>query len=234
MLTQWGSLGTFPVNTGQLLGRTMEERGQRAYEIFMKFVSKISARSSDCSDPKIPVTIKSTVAQTMVSAYEGATGERTVGKESRLRGVFGIGHLPGGRYREGEGSERSRKRGMTSFETRNSRQKLDIAALTEVFSRTGAKKGDGSESEDEESNETNDPARAVVGRLCHSIRFDTREEASHTLHTHKHNTVGKVCTEVTSDNGANPEAMEEREWCGAQLHERIPAATTYHSCQEGD
>lgn len=46
MQTQWQSLRTFPVNTGQLLDGMMEERGKRAYEIFNKLAAKISACNS--------------------------------------------------------------------------------------------------------------------------------------------------------------------------------------------
>ena len=55
---QWESLRAFPVNTGQLLDRTMELRGGKACDIFNKFVEKINMRSSDFSDPKVPAQRK--------------------------------------------------------------------------------------------------------------------------------------------------------------------------------
>ena len=74
---QWGSLRAFPVNTGQLLDRTIELRGIKACGIFNKFVENINMRSSDFSDPKVPATTKARGTQASVSAFGGASGGRS-------------------------------------------------------------------------------------------------------------------------------------------------------------
>lgn len=97
-------------------------------------MTNISARSSDYSDPKTPVTTKSTETRAMVSAYGVSSGGRSVGNESCLGDVFRVGHLQGarhGRFREVE------KAGMAGYGTRGRRQKLNVAALTDILSRTG-------------------------------------------------------------------------------------------------
>ena len=92
---QWESLRAFPVNTGQLLDRTMELRGRKACDIFNKFVEKINMRSSDFSDPKVPATTKARGTQASVSAFGGASGGRSPRNESRMRDIFGVGHKRG-------------------------------------------------------------------------------------------------------------------------------------------
>ena len=92
---QWESLRAFPVNTGQLLDRTMELRGRKACDIFNKFVEKNNMRSSDFSNPKVPATTKARGTQASVSAFGGASGGRSPRNESRMRDIFGVGHKRG-------------------------------------------------------------------------------------------------------------------------------------------
>eukprot|EP00904_Undaria_pinnatifida_P001833 jgi/Undpi1/11650/HiC_scaffold_36.g13945.m1 len=138
---QWESFRAFPVNTGQLLNRTMELSGRKACDIFNKFVEKINMRSSDFSDPKVPATTKARGMQASVSAFGGASGGRFSRNESHMRDIFGVGHMRGGNNQNSQGPEargaswrdkqNSRKRdgSLSSYEVREQRPKLDIAAL---------------------------------------------------------------------------------------------------------
>ena len=93
---QWESLRAFSVDTGQLLDRTMELRGRKACDIFNKFVEKIDMRSSDFSDPKVHATTTARGTQASVFAFDGASGGRSSRNESRMRDIFGVGHMRGG------------------------------------------------------------------------------------------------------------------------------------------
>ena len=99
------SLRAFPVNTGQLLDRTMELRGRKACVIFNKFVEKINMRSSDFSDSKVPATTKARGTQASVSAFGGTSGGRSSRNESRMRDIFGVGHMRGGHNQNSQGPE---------------------------------------------------------------------------------------------------------------------------------
>ena len=90
---QWESVRAFPVNTGQLLDRTMELRGRKACDM----------RSSDFSDPKIPAATKARGTQASVSAFGGASGGRSSRNESRMRDIFGVGHMRGGHKQNSQG-----------------------------------------------------------------------------------------------------------------------------------
>eukprot|EP00904_Undaria_pinnatifida_P011935 jgi/Undpi1/7872/HiC_scaffold_24.g10344.m1 len=138
---QWESLRAYPVNTGQLLDLTMELRGRKACDIFNKFVEKINMRSSDFSDPKVPAKLKARGTQASVSAFGGTSGGRSSRNESRMGDIFGVGHMRGGHNQNLQGPEtrgaswrdkqNSRKRdgSLSSYEVREQRPKLDIAAL---------------------------------------------------------------------------------------------------------
>ena len=149
---QWESLRAFPVNTGQLLDRTMELRGRKACDM----------RSSDFSDPKIPATTKARGTQASVSAFGGASGGRSSRNESRMRDIFGVGHMRGGHNQNSQGpetrgaswrdKENSRKRdgSLSSYRAREQRPKLGIAALAaDPMSQSDASR-DQSEPSDEE------------------------------------------------------------------------------------
>ena len=138
---QWESLRAFPVNTRQILDRTMELRGRKACDIFNKFVEKINMRSSDFSDPKVPATTKARGIQASVSAFGSASGGWSSRNESRMRDIFGVGHMRGGHNQNSQrpetrgaswrDEENSRKRdgSLSSYRAREQRPKLDIAAL---------------------------------------------------------------------------------------------------------
>eukprot|EP00904_Undaria_pinnatifida_P008636 jgi/Undpi1/4902/HiC_scaffold_19.g08254.m1 len=100
---QWESLRAFPVNTGQLLDRTMELRGRKACDIFDKFVEKINMRISDFSDPKITASTKARGTQASVSAFGGASGGRSSRNESGMRDMVGVGHMRGGHNQTSQG-----------------------------------------------------------------------------------------------------------------------------------
>ena len=129
------------VNTEQLLDRTMELRGRKACDIFNKFVEKINMRSSDFSDPKVPAKLKARGTQASVSAFGGASGGRSSRNESRMQDIFGVGHMRSAHNQNSQGPEtrgaswrdkqNSRKRdgSLSSYEVREQRPQLDIAAL---------------------------------------------------------------------------------------------------------
>ena len=117
---QWESLRAFPVNTGQVLDRTMELRGRKACDIFNKFAEKINMRSSDFSDPKVPATTKARGTQASVSAFGGASGGRSSRNESRMRDIFGVGHMRGGHNQNSQGPE---TRGASWRDKENSRKR---------------------------------------------------------------------------------------------------------------
>ena len=102
---QWESLRAFPANTGQFLERTMELKGRKACDIFNKFVEKIHMRSSDFSDLKVPATTKARGTRALVSAFGGASGGRSSRNESRMRNIFGVGHMRVGHNQSSQGPE---------------------------------------------------------------------------------------------------------------------------------
>eukprot|EP00904_Undaria_pinnatifida_P013474 jgi/Undpi1/9257/HiC_scaffold_26.g11715.m1 len=117
----------------------MELRGRKASDIFDKFDGKINMRTSDFSDPKVPSTTKAKRTQASVSAFGGTSSGRSSRNESRMRDIFKVGHMRGGpnsRGPEARGAswrdkQNSRKRdgSLSSYEVRDQRAKLDIAAL---------------------------------------------------------------------------------------------------------
>ena len=60
-------------------------------------------RSSDFSDPKIPTTTKARGTQASVSAFGGSSGGRSSRNESRMRDIFGVGHMRGGHKQNSQG-----------------------------------------------------------------------------------------------------------------------------------
>lgn len=96
-------------------------RGKKACGIFDKFGEKIDARSSDLRGPKVSIATKTRGAQATVSAFGDTSGERSARNESRMCDIYGIGHLVDGRDQGREGLERSRKRGIPGYETRERR-----------------------------------------------------------------------------------------------------------------
>eukprot|EP00904_Undaria_pinnatifida_P010100 jgi/Undpi1/621/HiC_scaffold_10.g04085.m1 len=119
----------------------MELRGRKAFDIFNKFVEKIHMRSSDFSDPKVPAKLKARGTQASVPAFGGASGGRSLRTESRMRDIVGVGHMRGGHNQNLQGPEtrgaswrdkqNSRKRdgSLSSYEVREQRPKIDIAAF---------------------------------------------------------------------------------------------------------
>ena len=183
---QWESLRAFPVNTGQLLDRTMELKGRKACDVLNNFVEKIDMQSSDFSDPKVSATTKARGAQVSVSAFGGASGGRSSRSESRMRDIFGVGHMRGGHNQTSQGPEargaswrdkqNSRKRGgyLSRYEVREQRPKLD----------------------------------AMVGRVFYPPSIDARE-GRNSFRPHQH-IADTARTQATADNYLSTKAVEER------------------------
>ena len=161
---QLESLRAFPVNTVQLLDRTIELRGRKACDIFNKLVNIINMRRSDFSDPKVAATTKARGTQASVSAFGGASGGRPSWKESSMRDIFGVGHMRGGHNLNSQGPETrgvslrdkeiSRKRdgSFSSYRAREQRPKLGIAALVaDPMPQSGASRDQGEPSDGEDA-----------------------------------------------------------------------------------
>ena len=93
------------------------------------------------SEPKVPATTKASGMQASVSAFGSASGARSSRNESRMRDIFGDGHMRGGQKQTSQGHEargascrdkqnsRTRDGFLSSYEVKEQRPKLDIAAL---------------------------------------------------------------------------------------------------------